>query len=69
MTRDDVTSAQAETISRWLVPTMLRLTKLHERMSATGFPADDRLMQKVLAAKEATGLLRLELPDLERKRQ
>jgi hypothetical protein len=53
-----VTREQAETISRWLllshVPTMLKLGKLHERIVATGFPANDPLMQKVFAAKEAT---------------
>ena len=68
MTRNDVTPDQAWKISIWLIPAMLRLGKLHERMSATGFPADDPLMQKVTAAKEATRLLRLELHDLERKR-
>jgi len=67
MDSKDVTHEQAETISRWLVPTMLKLGKLHERMQAKGFPSTDPLMQKVYSAKEATRILRLALHDIERR--
>ena len=69
MTSKDVSREQAETISRWLVPTMLKLGQLHERMQAKGFPATDPLMQRVFDAKEATRILRLALHDIERRQK
>jgi hypothetical protein len=46
---------------------MARLAKQHERMKAVGFVLDDSLMQKVIAATEATRQLRLALHDIEER--
>ncbi len=69
MRSDEVSAWQAQKISSWLTPTLVRLVKLHARMVVNDFSDSDPLMAKVVAAKEAVRELQVQLHDLEAKRQ
>lgn len=66
MDERDVTPDQAAKLAAWLVPALLKLGKLHERLKARGFPAGDPLLVRAAAAHEAVRLLRLEVHELEK---
>ena len=53
MDRRHVTADQARAITRWVDPTVRRLTRLQQRMEARGFPPADRLYVRVVAARKA----------------
>lgn len=65
MNGDDLSAGQAQHISAWLVPSMLKLERLVKRMEATGFPADDPLFKRAADAYESVRLLRLALHEVE----
>jgi hypothetical protein len=48
-----VTADQARAITRWVEPTVQRLTALLRRMDERGFPQTDRLYVRVVCAREA----------------
>jgi hypothetical protein len=65
MKSDDVAPAQAKAINAWLVPTMIQLLRLRQRMVEVGFPDDDPLLQLVTHAADATRGLSAELTAIE----
>ena len=65
MTSDDLTLAQLQRISRWMIPPLQLLTQLHERMKAVGFTKDDPIMQAVTLALETFRDMRAKFHTLE----
>lgn len=61
MTSQDVTPEQAATLAQWMVPTLLRLARLKQRLEARGFPKHDPLYARTVAAYDAVRALRLEV--------
>ena len=63
----DITPEQARKVGAWLGPTTLQLSRLHERMQARQFPANDPLPIDAAAAYDAVRKLRLKIHELERR--
>ena len=53
MTKDDITTRQAQRIYDALFPALGFLTQLETRLSDLGFPSTDGYVEKVRAAREA----------------
>lgn len=60
MTRDEITTKQAEKIYLALRPTLGFLTQLEERLTALGFSSTDDFYRKVLDARDAFHRLTVE---------
>ena len=65
MKSEDLTPAQLQRISRWMIPPLRLLTELHERMKARSFPKDDPFMQSVSLALETFRDMRSKFHTLE----
>lgn len=53
MTRDDITTRQADKVYAALVPTLGFLTQLETRLGELGFSGDDEYVVKLKAARDA----------------
>ena len=65
MNSDDITPEHSRRLAVWLVPALLKLGKLRDRMKETGFPSDDVLYQAVATAHESIRTLRAKLHTIE----